>query len=571
MTNSVISGNHANIGGGIANSGALLLTNSMVNSNDASNSGGGIANTGSMSVTNNSIVSQNSASGTGGGIKNTASGVNAMTLDSSSVITNTSAFSGGGIDNSGTLTIRNATVAANRTNNGFAFAPSAGGGINNSGSLGLQSSLVTGNAANGAPSGSGPFGDGYGGGINNSGASTVVDTTITGNLANGGPGGGIYNNGSITMTGSVVGANTANTNFGGGIRNDGLLTVVTSTIDGNAAPQFAGGGIDNRGPLTMADSTVSGNIAGVERSGVGIYNFGGGSRASISYSTVDSVNSVGSGSALSNNGGTIALTGTIVAGGCSGAIGEGAGYNLDDGTSCRFSQTTDITNTDPQLGPLADNGGPTLPNGSHPLTRALTPGSAAIDAGQAACTDAQGNPLTTDQRGAQRPFPTGGRCDMGAYEAQFAPATVWYVDQTIGSDANDCIAATNNGGGDGPCLTIDAAYHKARSGGTIDVASGVYTPTAPLAKDLTINGTGQDQTFIDGQNNGTVVTVDPAATVAILGVLIQRGYVSSDTQGGAGINNAGTLTLTNSTVFSSTATGQRVTAPAVGSRTAKEP
>jgi hypothetical protein len=61
------------------------------------------------------------------------------------------------------------------------------------------------------------------------------------------------------------------------------------------------------------------------------------------------------------------------------------------------------------LGPLANNGGPTQ-------THALQAGSAAIDAvpsGQ--CSDVSGNPVTQDQRASSRT--TEGPCDAGAYEA----------------------------------------------------------------------------------------------------------------------------------------------------------
>jgi hypothetical protein len=55
---------------------------------------------------------------------------------------------------------------------------------------------------------------------------------------------------------------------------------------------------------------------------------------------------------------------------------------------------------------------------------ALLSNGPAIDAGDPnGCTDAQGLPLTTDQRGAARPFPAGGRCDIGAYEYG-APAPI---------------------------------------------------------------------------------------------------------------------------------------------------
>jgi hypothetical protein len=83
-----------------------------------------------------------------------------------------------------------------------------------------------------------------------------------------------------------------------------------------------------------------------------------------------------------------------------------------DGT-CNLSASGDRNNTDPMLGPLQNNGGPTQ-------TMALPSGSPAIDAGNpSGCTDGSGHLLTTDQRGYPRhdPEDTGG-CDMGAYERQ---------------------------------------------------------------------------------------------------------------------------------------------------------
>jgi hypothetical protein len=62
-----------------------------------------------------------------------------------------------------------------------------------------------------------------------------------------------------------------------------------------------------------------------------------------------------------------------------------------------------MTNTNPRLGPLTDNGGPTL-------THALLPGSPAINAG-----DCSGGTISRDQRGVTRPL--GSACDIGAYES----------------------------------------------------------------------------------------------------------------------------------------------------------
>jgi hypothetical protein len=86
---------------------------------------------------------------------------------------------------------------------------------------------------------------------------------------------------------------------------------------------------------------------------------------------------------------------------CAGTLTSN-GYNLDSGSTCGFSATGDITDTDPLLGPLADNGGDTL-------THALLDGSPAID--QGICVAG----ITTDQRGEDRP--KGTTCDIGAFEA----------------------------------------------------------------------------------------------------------------------------------------------------------
>ena len=76
---------------------------------------------------------------------------------------------------------------------------------------------------------------------------------------------------------------------------------------------------------------------------------------------------------------------------------------------------------DPLLGPLADNGGSTL-------THALLPGSPAINAILAGdCA------VATDQRGMARP--SGGGCDIGAFEAQFSVR----VPVTCGANADTYI------------------------------------------------------------------------------------------------------------------------------------
>jgi hypothetical protein len=81
------------------------------------------------------------------------------------------------------------------------------------------------------------------------------------------------------------------------------------------------------------------------------------------------------------------------------------GYNLSSDGSCAFNGAGDLNNTDPMIGFLRDNGGPTK-------TMALRSGSLAVDAG-----DPSGCKVKTDQRGEPRPDPEdAGGCDIGAYE-----------------------------------------------------------------------------------------------------------------------------------------------------------
>jgi hypothetical protein len=93
------------------------------------------------------------------------------------------------------------------------------------------------------------------------------------------------------------------------------------------------------------------------------------------------------------------------------------GYNIESpGNTCGFDQLTDLVNVTTEqlaLGPLQDNGGPTE-------THALGAGSVAIDAiPEADCVDADGEALTTDQRGVTRP--QGDACDVGAVEMEVTP------------------------------------------------------------------------------------------------------------------------------------------------------
>jgi YD repeat-containing protein len=119
----------------VADINALTITGGVVN---AFSLGGGIFNYGSLSLTD-SIVTGNSAF-SGGGIFNGS--LATMTMSADTVNNNTAASQGGGVDNFGTLTILNSTIAANQANQG--------GGIINDAVLNLVNCTVADNTVTGA-------------------------------------------------------------------------------------------------------------------------------------------------------------------------------------------------------------------------------------------------------------------------------------------------------------------------------------------------------------------------------------------------------------------------------------
>jgi hypothetical protein len=303
--------------------------------------------------------------------------------------------SGGGIDNSGTLSITNSTFSGNSAHGGaLGGGYPSGGGLNNSGTLSISNSTFSGNSANGGALGDG---NGSGGGIDNSGTLSVTNSTFSNNSATGG--GGV-----------VVGGNGS----GGGIDNSGTLSVTNSTFSDNSATGGGtrigglagyGGGIDNSGPLSITDSTLSGNSANEGVFGVVTPTPGSGGGIAIMGTENSEAVSINSIFQNSQGGNVYVGVGTPFRAG----IFRSLGHNLFSDAPDFSVDPTDLVNTAPLLGPLADNGGPTF-------TQALLPGSPAIDAG------APVSGVSTDQRGVPRPQVTAP--DIGAFESRGFTLTV---------------------------------------------------------------------------------------------------------------------------------------------------
>ncbi|NET45747.1 DUF4347 domain-containing protein [Okeania sp. SIO2B3] len=409
-------------GGGaiyISNSGIVNINNSTISSNSSTNSAGGISNFGMANI-NNSTISGNLSTYGAGGISN----LGTLNVNNSTISGNYHSYSSilesGGVSNSGTANITNSTISGNSAVDG--------GGIKNGGTLNINNSRIIRNSAY------------YGGGVSNRGTLTINNSTISGNLVvstelgYGGEGGGIRNYlGTANINNSTISGNSAFD--GGGIRNERTISVSHSTISGNSA--FAGGGIQNSdGTATISNSTITLNRAsqggGILHNHDSYYYY---------FPTTTVTSSIVSGNFISSVvsryfNGDVDFTenNDNLISGDNNLIGTGSAIEI-------FNGDNDQTGvTDPLLEDLADNGGPTL-------THLPLPNSPAVDAGS------NPNALTTDQRG--EPRFVGEGVDIGAVELQNSPQITGtpQSDRLNGTDENNTITGltgndTINGRGD---------------------------------------------------------------------------------------------------------------------------
>jgi hemolysin type calcium-binding protein len=364
---------------------------------------------------------------TGGGLFNSG-GV--VTLTDVAITHSTSGSQGGGIYNTGTMTLNDSLVSLNTsTENGGTNAFADGGGIWNAGTLHLVLSKVSQNTASAtgatsqnAPTGGGIFNHSIGtltldrSTVDLNDATATADPSGTTNAV----GGGIVNDGAMTLTRSTVSNNaatgivgTSNAAMGAGIFNGGTgaVTIDRSTVSGNSITGFdihSGGGIDlTAGSFTITSSTIAHNSALT------------GANLAI-HSAVNLKNTI-----VSNPGGS-GLN-------CSGIAATSQGFNLADDASCNLIDSTDQPSTDPMLAAsLAANGGPTQ-------THALMTGSPAIDQGLSSAGE------TIDQRGENRPEDFGGipdaiggdGTDIGAFELQDTTPPNTIIDSGPGANTHD--------------------------------------------------------------------------------------------------------------------------------------
>ena len=234
---------------------------------------------------------------------------------------------------------------------------------------------------------------------------TINYCAISGNSARNG--GGIYDDGSGYLEGSAwmtINSSTLNGNSGatgGGIFNDGEergdthLKITNSTISENTATY--GGGLANNGSdgfyVSVQISSTTFNSNSATKVGGNIYNVGQAGQDTVIVTVTNTILKSGP------FGGNIFDDSHTV---------SSLGYDLsNDGCGGFLMGPGDQTNTEPMLGPLQNNGGPTL-------THALLPGSPAINAGDPNFIP----PPSYDQRGPGFDRVVNGRIDIGSFEVQ---------------------------------------------------------------------------------------------------------------------------------------------------------
>jgi uncharacterized repeat protein (TIGR01451 family)/CSLREA domain-containing protein len=430
-----------------------------------------------------------------------------LTLTHSTVISNT-ALRGGGIKVLGRLNLSDATVDANQgggitvdggssTLNNVQIRGNGGAGIRheNLASLAFDNGTVSGNTGGGIYNNASTATLSHVAVISNTGSGGVFSTgsgtrparlvmsacTVSSNKATNG--GGILSQGinaRANINDTDISGNTA-TSAGGGVFNNGLMTLNGSTLRHNRAR--SGGGIDHfGGNLYLTNDTLSGNVAG--DNGGGLYNRSSAILTNVTFHS-NTANGIYTGGNIFNDTALLSIVNAIVAyseadGNCFNSEGflNSLGHNLESADTCGFGATGDMVNTDPLLGPLQNNGGPTP-------THALLPGSPAIDAGDNAACPA------TDQRGVARP--QGDRCDVGAYELISTGEANLGIDKAdsadpveVGTPLTYTLAVSNSGPNTATAVTVTDVLPAgvvyggiSGSGWNCGHAGGVVTCTLP--------------------------------------------------------------------------------------------
>ncbi|NEO88178.1 MAG: DUF4347 domain-containing protein, partial [Spirulina sp. SIO3F2] len=497
----------ANHGGAIRHNGTGTLTvnNSTLSSNTATFGGGIYTNSGSI-ILSNATLSGNLANSVGGGIA-TISGTVTLT-NNSSVSNNTANQHGGGIRTTdGDINIIDSTVS---NNSAFIFT---GGIRSDSGNITLTNSTVSGNSS--PKSGAGIK-------TGSSANVTLINSTVSGN-STGQAGAGILGGGTIVLDNSSVSNNLA-AGYAGGMRTEGNVEIKNnSTVSGNSGAGAGGGIWANAGDVTITDSTVSNNSAGSHAGGVRVQlgnltvtnstvsgnsagDNGGGLRThtgniTVTNSTVENNTSGEQGGGIFTNSGTITLTNTTV--GNNSATNHGGGIRSQSG-NVAITNSTISTNTSGNHG-----GGIRTHNGNITVMNSTISNNSSVNEG-GGLKSASGTVTLTNAN----VLNNSGGADGGGIH-------------TVGGAINLTNNSTVSGNSSG------------QTGGGIRTGSGTVTVT---------NSTVSSNT---AANNGGGIGTNGGAVILNSNSTVTSNRAGAD--GGGVRTESGTITVTNSTVSNNVA------------------
>jgi hypothetical protein len=362
--------------GGVAyNLGRLTLINCKLLTNSAT---GGVGGAGGGGGNGDTTLSQGGNGGKGG---DGAIGYGGAIFNLSNLTLINCTFSGNSATggNGGAGGTNGAGRFLSLAGSGGAGAAGAGGAVYNAKNLSLWGCTFSGNTVTGGTSAAGGNkengigstgergGDAVGAGLATTWWAVLTNSTFFANKATGGNGGnGGGGSGSLPQAGN--GGDGGN-GVGGGLFDSGTLTVVNCTFSSNGA---------------------SGGTNGVAGSGT--------------FAGSDGHVGQSQGGNIAAPGGPMSLRSSILTAPTSG--GNAYGTFTDDGlnlssTSVSSFGGSSFQNSNPKLGALASNGGPTM-------TMALLAGSPAIDKVPVGLSP------TVDQR--EVPRPQGAKSDIGAFE-----------------------------------------------------------------------------------------------------------------------------------------------------------
>lgn len=420
--------------------------------------------------------------------------------------------------------------------------------------------------------------------LNDGGTVTVNDSTFSTNVTENAYGAGIANvGGTLTVSQSTFTMNFADYN-GAGIYSvadsngdGGTMTVLDSTFVGNEAER--GGGVD-LGPGatgTIVDSTFTANQGVFQGGAIALYG---------SSAAAPDISLTISGSTIVNNSGDITCGGIFVqpiayvqpvllydsiiadnvlgaappAGSYSdvaGAISPASSFNLiGDGTGMTGLAAsvngnmigTDANPLNPELGPLQNNGGPTLTMAPLPYSPAVDHGGPDPVGDDYTSTDQTGNPRIVAQPDSVFAVGGDGR-DIGAVELPIQTPTVLTVNSTADAvppagvlTLRQAIEAAD---GTLPLASLPASQVKQGSPSVFDIDFSVVgtialesaLPTIGAGAAIALEGPGASRLAIEGDGLGDqILTVAPGASFTVASVTLTG---PSTTQSGNASQNAG--------------------------------